>query len=76
MTDSIDEFLKRGGKIIKCETVKPNDRKDSRYEQKDLDRNNHRMGARLRCDNYRKASGGKLPKDVIMYLKFRKGFGL
>lgn len=75
-TETLDEFLKRGGQITKAQEHQSERSLNSRYKQKDLDRHDRGMSAILRVDNYKKASGGKLPRDVQWYLKFSKRLGL
>jgi hypothetical protein len=72
--ETIEEFLRRGGKITKCDTVKQESSFNSRYKQRNIDVHDHNNMTRLRVDSYRKK--GKLSRDMLMYLKFRKRFGL
>lgn len=73
MGDSVEAFLKRGGKITKIETPDNNQSYDSRYRERNLHINE---GQGERLENYKKKSGGKLPPSTGMYLKFRMRFGL
>lgn len=72
--ETLEEFLARGGKIERAETVEKNISINSRYKQKDLDNHDHNNMTRVRAENLKKANGGKLPKDYVMYLKFAKRF--
>lgn len=76
MSESVKDFLARGGKITKIESVESKEISNSRYRERDLTVHDHQNMTRVRVDNYKRKSGGKLPPDQKMYLKFCKRFGL
>lgn len=69
----LDEFIKRGGKIQKLETIQVKRSYDSRYKEHHLHANE---GQAERLEQYKSKSGKQIPRHTQMYLKFRKRFGL
>lgn len=74
--ETLEQFLARGGIIKKVECKIEEQCIDSRFKEKDIWRHSHNVKARVRIDKYKKQSGGKLPRDMKMYLAFARKFGI